>query len=863
MRNPFDIEGSLKSASADGYNFSFGASVSPEQVSSTASKRPAISEGVILEGCAMDPVSSDGVAESTGENLDAFIQAAPCMQPSSAPVLDILCGNENVLLVPKKPRKTISATKLVKRENDATSRSNSRRPARNPSPTLTTSTSSVSPLTNSLLENIPVGNSSPENFSQHSSPSNLQAGPDNVLLNNSRLNVSSSTKLVPACPAIMKIDTTHPATQVSPKITVCEKDTAEDLRSLVTSESSESFQNVGSFTLDKEHDLPLVVPTVEQSSSVSSAVSSSTDIGPPSQLPNAKTHVIKRSSKHSIQILPKQVADFKAGSFDTLHQVQSPPSFSREGIFSPTSGVEVMQVKLQDLEGISNIPSLLEFSTRKEATVASILPRQESHTPVTASDMLAISQGGEWKQQPVYHIESSVNSEFVGNDSAGVDETVEVFKLKDLHDIDLSYRRLSKIWTNGQDHIPVDVVGPAVEPELLSSFMNAVPSISESAGEGHQHETLKASVNNVLESAPVTNTKSVDPLISPAAASMKSVFQRLFGAHKAESNERMSQLTPLPADMLATPEAVKLVIHEAPEETAEERTVRLSNSALQLKKVLTMIDSAMDDLAVEGVEWDSTSDFENKSLRTSPSISSLRTEGVALLRLDLNTEPTLIESSLSRLSAAPSTEIDTNITSIQPISETMAVLQPEHVEIASLAAIPAITTEHHTAQGSEIAAAIPSPLEDSSFLPSLSEVAVIKHPTRSTDLSRADDTNATDIAKSLAATFDSTTTVISGTANEVKAPIILQAPEPEKKECPPTHVAVSKSMSTNTSTTNIISAERIPNNDSDIVDSTSAIPTKRPIITLEETVVEAPSMVMDETSTPPVVVEEAPHPYQR
>ncbi|KAI8607432.1 hypothetical protein BC830DRAFT_1234597, partial [Chytriomyces sp. MP71] len=51
--------------------------------------------------------------------------------------------------------------------------------------------------------------------------------------------------------------------------------------------------------------------------------------------------------------------------------------------------------------------------------------------------------------------------------------------------------------------------------------------------------------------------------------------------------------------------------------------------------------------------------------------------------------------------------------------------------------------------------------------------------------------------------------------------------------------------------------------DSNIVDSTSAIPTKRRIITLEETVVEAPSVVMDETSTPPVVVEDPPHPYQR
>ncbi|KAJ3253853.1 hypothetical protein HDU77_004349 [Chytriomyces hyalinus] len=377
----------------------------------------------------------------------------------------------------------------------------------------------------------------------------------------------------------------------------------------------------------------------------------------PTVLPNAKTHVLKRS-KHSIQLIPKQKSQTESSGNETDMTLS-------DNIFSPTTGVEVINVKLSDLvdmesvqleevwdsESHSESPS--SWSAKNSAlSPADLSVTTEPLNPVSVVDMLSASPT---------HSSSPVK--------LTSEDTVEVVKLKDLEEIEKGYRRLSGIWQPGQEQLTSTVVGSAVETELLTSFMNAVPAQeSPVSTEANSVKEVHSAVQTIQISSKTQDcsgdqeTSKVSP--SPAATSMKSMFQKLFGARSdrgsdgyerigllKEEDESIDSSEPLlkthessreikviktnSIDYILTKlrkqersvkETTSLDVNSAVEVPHTERVVKPTRSALQLRKVLSLIDSAMDDLAEDGIECESASDFESRSIRTVSSMSSMKND---------------------------------------------------------------------------------------------------------------------------------------------------------------------------------------------------------------------------------------------
>ncbi|KAJ3235409.1 hypothetical protein HDU81_000550 [Chytriomyces hyalinus] len=360
----------------------------------------------------------------------------------------------------------------------------------------------------------------------------------------------------------------------------------------------------------------------------------------PTILPNAKTHVLKRS-KHSIQLIPKQ-------KFQTESSENEPEMTISDNIFSPTTGVEVINVKLSDLADMDAVhleevwdseshPESPSSWSAKNSTLSrtEVSATTEPLTPVSVVDMLSTSPT---------QVSSAVKSTS--------EDTVEVVKLKDLEEIEKGYRRLSGIWQPGQEQLTSTVVGSAVETDLLTSFMNAVPAQELPASIEEKRVEEPRGAVDTIESTSKTQAFSEEQEISrvkpsPAATSMKSMFQKLFGARSdrgsdgyermgllKEEDERSDSSEPLLKTHDPTPEtevpSVKVTASLDATPSLEvpntERVVKPTRSALQLRKVLSLIDSAMDDLAEDGIECESASDFESRSIRTVSSMSSMKND---------------------------------------------------------------------------------------------------------------------------------------------------------------------------------------------------------------------------------------------
>ncbi|KAI8844632.1 hypothetical protein BJ741DRAFT_215609 [Chytriomyces cf. hyalinus JEL632] len=376
----------------------------------------------------------------------------------------------------------------------------------------------------------------------------------------------------------------------------------------------------------------------------------SNGISLPTVLPNAKTHVLKRS-KHSIQLIPKQKSQTESSG-------NEPDMTLSDNIFSPTTGVEVINVKLSDLVDMESVQleevwdseSHSESPSSWSAKNSSLSPADLSVTteplnPVSVVDMLSASPT---------HSSSAVK--------LTSEDTVEVVKLKDLEEIEKGYRRLSGIWQPGQEQLTSTVVGSSVETELLTSFMNAVPAQeSPVSTEANIVKELHGAVQTIESTSKTQDysgeqeTSRVSP--SPAATSMKSMFQKLFGARSDRGSDGYERIGLLKEEdesidssepLLQTHESSREIeVIETNSAEAEEpplkvttsvgvnspleiplteRVVKPTRSALQLRKVLSLIDSAMDDLAEDGIECESASDFESRSIRTVSSMSSMKND---------------------------------------------------------------------------------------------------------------------------------------------------------------------------------------------------------------------------------------------